>query len=42
MMEKISRAEEIQQVLPDDGYGRLIRSLIVRVTQAVARENTHD
>ncbi len=39
--EYISRADEIQQVLPDDGYGRLIRSLIVRVTQAVERDNAH-
>lgn len=39
--EYISRANEVQQVLPDDGYGRLIRSLIVRVTQAVERDNAH-
>ena len=39
--EYISRAEEIHHVLPDDGYGRLIRSLIVRVTQAIGRDNAH-
>ena len=39
--EYIKRAEKIQQVLPDDGYGRLIRSLIVRVTQAIERDNAH-
>ncbi len=31
--EHINKAREIEHVLPDDGYGRMIRSLIVRLMQ---------
>ena len=31
--EHIDKALEFERVLPDDGYGRMIRSLIVRLTQ---------
>jgi len=33
--EHIDKARETAYVLPDDGYGRMIRSLIVRVSQTV-------
>lgn len=35
----IVRASETEHVLQDDGYRRLLRSLIVRVTQAIERGN---
>jgi len=38
--EFIVRARESEQVLPDDGYGRMIRSLIARLSQAVERDST--
>jgi tetratricopeptide (TPR) repeat protein len=37
--EHINKAREIEHVLPDDGYGRMVRSLIVRLTQTVERDN---
>jgi hypothetical protein len=37
--EHIDKAREAERVLPDDGYGRMIRSLIVRLTQTVERDN---
>ena len=33
--EHINKAREIEHVLPDDGYGRMVRSLIVRLTQTI-------
>src|SRR5437660_8146431 len=33
--EHIDKALEFERVLPDDGYGRMIRSLIVRLTQTI-------
>ena len=35
----IDKARETEYLLPDDGYGRLIRSLIIRLTQTFEREN---
>ena len=40
--EHIDKARETEHVLPDDGYGRMIRSLILRLTQTVERENGGD
>lgn len=37
--EHINKAREIEHVLPDDGYGRMVRSLIVRLTQTIERDN---
>jgi hypothetical protein len=37
--EHIGKARETEHVLPDDGYGRMIRSLIVRLTQTLERDN---
>ena len=34
--EHIDKAHETEHVLPDDGYGRLVRSLIIRLTQTVS------
>jgi tetratricopeptide (TPR) repeat protein len=34
--EHIDKARETEHVLPDDGYGRLVRSLIIRLTQTVS------
>ena len=31
--EHIDKARETEHILPDDGYGRLVRSLIIRLTQ---------
>jgi hypothetical protein len=31
----IDKARETECILPDDGYGRMIRSLIVRLTQTL-------
>lgn len=36
----ITRASETEHVLQDDGYGRMLRSLIMRVTQAVEEGGT--
>jgi hypothetical protein len=38
----IAQACATEHVLQDDGYGRMMRSLIVRVTQAVERDNARD
>ncbi len=37
--EHIDKAREIVHVLPDDHYGRMIRSLIVRVSQIIERDS---
>ncbi len=37
----IAKARETEHILQDDGYGRMIRSLIVRVAQAVEHNNAH-
>ena len=34
--EHIDKARETEHILPDDGYGRLVRSLIIRLTQTVS------
>ena len=34
--EHIDKARETEHVLPDDGYGRLVRSLINRLTQTLS------
>ncbi len=39
--EHIDKAGETEHVLPDDGYGRLMRSLIIRLTQTINRDNSH-
>ncbi len=36
----IAKARETEHALQDDGYGRMMRSLIIRVAQAVERANT--
>jgi hypothetical protein len=38
--EHIYKARETERVLQEDGYGRMIRSLIARLTQAVERGNS--
>ena len=38
--EHIDKARETEHVLPDDGYGRLMRSLIIRLTQTINRDNS--
>lgn len=38
--EHIDKARETEGVLLDDGYGRLMRSLIIRLTQAIERDNS--
>jgi len=35
----IDKAHETEHVLPDDGYGRMLRSLIIRLTETAKREN---
>ena len=37
--EHIDKAREAEHILPDDGYGRMIRSLIVRLTQTLEGDN---
>jgi tetratricopeptide (TPR) repeat protein len=38
--EHIDKARKFEHILPDDGYGRLIRSLIIRLTQTIERDNS--
>ena len=38
----IARASETEHALEDDGYGRMLRSLIMRVMRAVERGSTQD
>ncbi len=38
--EHIDKARETECVLPEDGYGRMIRSLIVRLTQTFKGDNS--
>jgi len=40
--EHIDKARETTHVLPDDHYGRMIRSLIARVSQTVERDESPD
>lgn len=40
--EHIDKARETESVLPDDGYGRMIRSLITRLTQTIERDNSRN
>jgi len=39
--EHIDKARETAHVLPDDHYGRMIRSLIERVSQTIERDGSH-